>query len=114
MDRPATPTDRDRRTVAAAAEQPASITTRRTSISTAGTSAPASRSEPSTPGSAPHWRWVTAQAPPLPLQERQGGLAGPVPPHGGGEKFQCIAALDHTGPGHGEDRKSGVEGKSVD
>ena len=50
---------------------------------------------------------VTAQAPPLPLQERQGGLAGPVPPHGVGEKFQCIAALDHTGPGHGEQAGGG-------
>ena len=52
-------------------------------------------------------RRVTAQAPPLPLQERQGGLAGPVPPHGVGEKFQCIAALDHTGPGHGEQAGGG-------
>src|ERR1019366_3487300 len=50
---------------------------------------------------------VAAQAPPLPLQERQGGLAGPVPPHGVGEKFQCIAALDHTGPGHGEQAGGG-------
>src|ERR1022692_4220178 len=56
-DRPATPTDRDRTTVAAAAARPASITTTRTSISTAGTSAPASRSTPSTPACAPHWRW---------------------------------------------------------
>src|ERR1035437_8945710 len=54
-----------------------------------------------------HSHAVTAQAPPLPLQERQGGLAGPVPPHGVGEKFQCIAALDHTGPGHGEQAGGG-------
>src|ERR1039458_4137620 len=55
--RPATPTDHDRRTVVAAAERPELTTTRRTSISTAGTSAPASQSAPSTPASEPRWRW---------------------------------------------------------
>jgi hypothetical protein len=47
-DHPTTPTDRDKRRVAAAAKLPASIMTRRMTISTAGTSA---RSTPSTLGS---------------------------------------------------------------
>ena len=44
---------------------------------------------------------------PLPLQQRQGRLTGPVFPHGVGEKLQCVAALHHTGPGHGEQAGGG-------
>ena len=44
---------------------------------------------------------------PLPLQQREVGLVGAVPPHGVAEKLQRIAALHDTGPGDGEQAGGG-------